>query len=145
MRTPDRNRWLLVLLLAAFAAGSWWLTQRLGAPADIAARGPLHEPDYSLDGAVITAMDAQGRVRYSLRATRLVHYADDGSTELVAPYLIQNIEGVWHHTRADKGRLPEDRRVIDLTGNVRSARDRDPQHAGGEIRTEHLRLVLDKS
>lgn len=145
MRAADRNRWLLVLLLAAAAAGSSWLTQRLGAPEEDTARGPLHEPDYTIDGAVIRAMDTQGETRYILRATRLAHFADDGSTELVEPYLIQNVEGTWHHTRAERGWLPEDRRLIDLSGRVRAARDRDPQRSGGEIRTERLRLILDKT
>jgi lipopolysaccharide export system protein LptC len=142
----DTRKLLLALALAAAAALSWWGARRLATPEPPAAAGPRHEPDYTIDNFTVTVLSAQGQTRYVLRATRLVHYADDGSSDLDQPYLIEygRDGGAPQHTRADRGRLPEGRESIDLAGNVRSARGRDPRGAGGEIRTERMRIQLDR-
>lgn len=159
----DTRKLLLALVLAVAAALSWWVARRLAAPEAPVAAVPRHEPDYTIDNFAATVLDEQGRTRYVLRASRLVHFADDGSSELDQPYLIQYEEeaGAPQHTRADFGRMPKDRRSIDLAGNVYSARGRDPKGAGGdaqgrtsaargrtpvaaEIRAQRMHIQLDK-
>ena len=48
------------------------------------------------------------------------------------------------HTRADKGQIPKDGNEILMSGNVRSAQGRDPQNAGGKIRADSMKILLDK-
>lgn len=143
----DTRKLLLALLLAAAAALSWWAARRLSAPEKPIAVSPRHEPDYMIDNFAVTVLNEQGQPRYVLRAARLVHFADDESSELDQPYLIEHGEAASapQHTRADHGRMPKDRQTIDLTGNVHSARGRDPKGAGGEIRAQSMHVVLDKN
>jgi lipopolysaccharide export system protein LptC len=90
-------------------------------------------------------MNEDGRRRYILAATRMVHYGDDGSSDLEQPYLIQyrgNLTPI--HTRADKGRIPKEGNQILMSGNVVSAQGRDPRGAGGEIRADSMKILLDR-
>jgi len=138
----DARRGLVAIVLIAAASLSWWLSRTVapetGAPA------VRHEPDYVMKGFRTVSHDARGRVQHVLHADQLRHYPDDGSYELDRPYLIRYGEGAATHVRANQAWMPAERNVIDLRGNVRINRGRDPQQAGGEIKTERLRMVLDK-
>lgn len=141
----DAKRVAIAATLLLLATGSWWLTRTVTVtekPFDGKLR---HDPDYTIENFSATVMDAQGRRRYVLSATRLVHYGDDGSSDLEQPYLIQyRQDSVPVHTRADKGWMPKDRDEILLQGNAVSARGRDPRGAGGEIRADKMKILLDK-
>ncbi len=89
-------------------------------------------------------MDEHGQRRYTLSAVHLIHYGDDGSSELEQPYLVQYREGSAPiHTRADKGWMPQDKSEILLQGNAISTQGRDPRSAGGEIRVDKMKILLD--
>lgn len=141
----DVKRVAIAATLILLATGSWWLTRTVTVtekPFDGKLR---HDPDYTIENFSATVMDAQGRRRHVLSAARLVHYGDDGSSDLEQPYLIQYREdSVPVHTRADKGWMPKDRNEILLQGNAVSARGRDPRGAGGEIRADKMKILLDK-
>jgi lipopolysaccharide export system protein LptC len=138
----DRRRALVAAVLVAAAALSWWLS-RATTPAP-GERGARHEPDYVMNGFRTVSHDARGRVQHVLTADELRHYPDDGSYELDRPYLIRHGEGAPTHVRARRAWMPAARNVIEMRGDVQLSRGRDPRQAGGELRTEHLRLVLDK-
>lgn len=141
----DARRVAIAATLILLATGSWWLTRTTSVtekPFDGKLR---HDPDYTIGNFSTTVMNVQGQRRYVLSAARLVHYGDDGSSDLEQPYLIQYREdSVPVHTRADKGWMPKDRNEILLQGNAVSARGRDPRGAGGEIRADKMKILLDK-
>lgn len=138
----DARRALLALVLVTAAALSWWVSRNLApAPGEAVVR---HAPDYVMNGFRVVAHDTRGRVQHVLQADQLRHYPDDGSYELDRPYLIRYGEGAPTHVRARHAWMPAERNLIDMRGEVRLSRGRDPQQAGGEVQTQHLRLVLDK-
>ncbi len=141
----DAKRVTIAAALLLLATGSWWLTRTVNTPEkpfDTAAR---HDPDYTIENFNATVMNEKGRRRYTLSATLLVHYSDDGSSDLTQPYLIQYRDGLAPvHTRADKGWMPKDRHEILMSGNVESAQNRDPRGAGGEIHTDSMKILLDR-
>ena len=138
----DTRRAMVAAVLIAAAALSWWLSRTTGpAPGERVVR---HKPDYIMNGFRAQSHDTQGRLQHVLQADQLRHYPDDGSYELDRPYLIRYGEGAPTHVRARSAWMPAERNVIDMRGEVRLNRGRDPQQAGGEIQTEKLRLVLDK-
>lgn len=141
----DVRRVAIAATLILLATGSWWLT-RTASVTEKPFDGKLrHDPDYIIESFSATVMDAQGRRRHVLSAERLVHYGDDGSSDLDQPYLIQYREGsVPLHTRADRGWMPADRSEILLQSNAVSARGRDPRGGGGEIRADKMKILLDK-
>ena len=141
----DSKRLAITATLLLLATGSWWLTSTVGVPEKIFDGKTRHDPDYTIEDFTTTVMNEEGRRRYILAATRLIHYGDDGSSDLEQPYLIQSPDGSTPvHTRADKGWIPKDGHQILMSGNVHSAQGRDPKRAGGEIRTDSMKILLDK-
>jgi lipopolysaccharide export system protein LptC len=105
----DSKRLTIAATLLLLATGSWWLTRTVGVPEKIFDGKARHDPDYTIDNFNATVMNEDGRRRYILAATRLVHYGDDGSSDLEQPYLIQHPDGSTPvHTRSDKGWIPKD-------------------------------------
>lgn len=143
--TLDAKRLAIAAALLLLATGSWWLTRTVGVTEKVFDGKVRHDPDYTIENFDATAMNEEGRRRYTLSAVQLVHYGDDGSSDLERPYLIQYREGLAPlHTRAEKGWIPKDGRQILMSGNVLSAQGRDPQGAGGEIRADSMKISLDR-
>ena len=143
--TLDARRLAIAAALLAIAAGSWWLTRAVGPPAKVFDGAARHDPDYTIQDFTTTVMNEQGHRRYTLSATLLIHYGDDGSSDLTQPYLIQYREGQAPvQTRADRGQMPKDGSEILMIGNVESAQGRDPKTAGGEIRADRMKFLLDR-
>ncbi len=143
--TLDARRLAIAAALLLLAAGSWWLTRAVGPAAPVFNGSARHDPDYTIQDFTSTVMNEQGHRRYTLSATLLVHYGDDGTSDLTQPYLIQYREGLAPvYTRADRGLIPKDDQKIIMSGNVESAQGRDPKSAGGEIRTDRMTILLDR-
>lgn len=141
----DAKRLAIAATLLLLATGSWWLTRAVVVPEKTFDGELRHDPDYTIENFKVTVMGESGQRRYTLSAARLIHYGDDGSSDLEQPYLIQYREGsAPTHTRADKGWMPKDKSEILLQGNTVSARGRDPRGAGGEIRVDKMKILLDK-
>ncbi|MCR4301183.1 MAG: LPS export ABC transporter periplasmic protein LptC [Sulfuricaulis sp.] len=139
------KRLAIAASLLLLATGSWWLTRTVSVPEKIFDGKLRHDPDYTVENFNVTVMDAQGRRHYTLSAVHLIHYGDDGSSNLNQPYLVQYREGSPPvHTRADKGWMPKDRSEIILEGNTISSRGRDPRRAGGDIRVDKMKILLDR-
>jgi len=80
--------WFPLLLLAALAALTFWL-DRAVQPAPAA--GPpaaRHDPDYIVDGLSATRMAADGSIKHTLAARRMLHFPDDDTTHLDAPRFV---------------------------------------------------------
>ena len=143
--TLDARRLAIAAALLLLAAGSWWLTRAVGPTAPVFDGSTRHDPDYTIQDFTTTVMNEQGRRRYTLSATLLIHYGDDGVSDLTQPYLVQYSEGQAPvYTRADRGQMPKDGHEILMLGNVQSAQGRDPKSAGGEIRTDRMKILLDR-
>lgn len=138
----ERSTLLLSLaLLGGLAAGSYWLAEqaRLG---DQGVRPKRHEPDYFVDQFSLTRMDPTGKGRYTVRASRVVHYPDDDSTEMVAPRLVSLApDRPQVNMRADTGRISSDGVEVHLIGDVQVHRAADGQSAATVLRSPYL-LVL---
>ncbi len=101
-------------------------------------------PEYFVQGLTLTSLDKAGAPRQVLRAQRLVHYDDDGATELEQPRLtvydrekppwqISSVEG-WVSANGD---------LVLLEGDVTIARQEGPENRPLRIVTQNLRLRPD--
>lgn len=93
-----------------------------------------HDPDYIVSDAVLRKLDANGQLKYTLRADDVRHFPDDDTTDLRKPRLTQQSSQPEKKApvtvSADKGRLSDDNKRVDLTGNVfirRPAAGRDEE------------------
>jgi lipopolysaccharide export system protein LptC len=138
------NRIAIGLGLLALAVLSWWLPLRLTQPGPTPDNEEQHEPDYVVENFTAIEMDAIGWRKNELRAARLEHFPDDDTTTLKRPYLIQyQPDGPPTHTRADRGTIEPNGKVVMMYGNVRVSRGSAGKQPGGEVVTQQMRVILE--
>jgi lipopolysaccharide export system protein LptC len=129
-----------LLLLVLLGAGSWglatWLQQR-----ELAAVKPSHAPDYEVDTLQFTTMGPDGTPRRRLVADRMVHYADDDSTQLTKPRLtlFEGDRPPWE-VRSPKGWVSGDGELVLLQGEVHIDRAAAKDVRAVNIVTHDLRV-----
>lgn len=112
-------RWMLLLVTVAAAAAGWALvSERLGAPATEAAPSPGPLPRYSVTNADWVRLDARGEPELRARAATLDYYADE-SLQMRSLTLdaLGGTRSPWTLT-APRGRVPPHERRILLRGEV---------------------------
>ena len=89
-RTEDRLAAAVsIVLLLILAGGSYFLAEFAadrGEPSGT--RKITHEPDYFVDGLVLTKVNERGEPAFRLSAERMVHYPDDGRSEFTEPRMV---------------------------------------------------------
>ena len=135
----------VLALVLVLAGGTWWLSGWLQSREEDR-REVGHTPDYYLETLQFTTMDAQGRPARRLRAERMVHYADDDSTELTAPRLTVYDEGrpPWE-IRSEQGWVSGDGELVLLQGEVQIDREADEGVRPVHILTRDLRVQPEQS
>jgi len=142
--TRHFNRLAVAAVLVALAVLSWWLPTALTPRGGLFDSESRHEPDFTVDNFTATEMNAQGQRKHELRAAKLVHYADDDTSDLTQPYLVQySPDAAPVHTRADRGRISPDGKEILMQGNVRVTRGASGADPAGEVQTQEMRVILE--
>lgn len=78
----------VTVLVIAAASAIWWLDAlRERQPAPTAKPKERHEPDYYFEDFALRAHQTEGEPRYVLHGERLVHFADDDTSEVTEPRL----------------------------------------------------------
>jgi lipopolysaccharide export system protein LptC len=85
--------WFPLLLMAVLAAVTFWLDRIVQPPAGVRAPSANDEPDYFVDGLSAVRMDAEGRVKHTLRAQKLTHYPEVDVTVLLEPKFVTYADG----------------------------------------------------
>lgn len=119
----DRRPFILGTLLAALAAGSWWLSRGIDEEQE---RRPnaAHTPDYWVERLSARTTDAEGRLRRQLHAESMRHFPDDESTELTRPEMLLLEPGrpPWR-IRSEQGWVSPDGELVLLQGEVHVDRE----------------------
>ncbi len=140
----DRKHLIVIVSVLTFAALLWWLSALLSLPERPLVTGAPTTPDYYIDGMHVTYMDKQGRKKFELNASKLVHYPAENLARLSKVYLIQyQPDGISVHTRADKARYPDDGREIFMERNVHIVRKKNGKVLG-DIRANQTHVLLKK-
>jgi lipopolysaccharide export system protein LptC len=134
-----RDLWSLILLVS-LAGASWWLANRL-AREERASQVDEHAPDYWLEGLSFTTMGPDGLPTRRLGAERMIHYADDDSTELIEPVLsvFEGQRPPWN-IRSESGWVSGDGELVLLRGEVRIERSEGEGVRPVEVLTRDLRV-----
>jgi lipopolysaccharide export system protein LptC len=139
------SAWFPVLLLAAFAALTFWLDHLLQTgdrPRDAKGR---HDPDYIVEHFSATRIGPDGVARYTLSARRMMHFPDDDTTELAAPTLVNFGSGGASVTAAAKNALvSSDGENIYLTDDVSLIRSADADKGELKVETSYLHVIPDQ-
>lgn len=136
---------LSLLLLAALAAGSYYLAEMSRRmtiePGSTALR---HEPDYFVEKLVFTRVNAQGEPAFRLSAERMVHYPDDLSTEYSRPEVVSlDTEKPRLRLVGDTGKSSADGVETHLYGDVVMTREAGGGDPAMTVRTDHVVIYSD--
>lgn len=137
---------IAIALLAALAAGTYWMVQRTLPPDDErAAYVKRHVPDYYADNMVISMLSATGQTQYRVNAVHMTHYEDDATTALTLPAVRAfTPDQPEVTTTAKRGTLNADMSVVDLYENAVVTREpgpRDPEMRG---LSEHFQVLVNE-
>lgn len=115
----DRRYWLVVVLLAVFAAGSQlllWITRERTNEQTFA--GPPRS-DYTLTDYTMDALDAAGQRTFQVSGPFLSRRGDDGSVFLTTPdYLLIDGGGNPWIGKSDSAWVNQDGTIMKLLGHV---------------------------
>ncbi|HNQ04125.1 MAG TPA: LPS export ABC transporter periplasmic protein LptC [Thiobacillaceae bacterium] len=135
--------WLPLGLAGLLALPAFWLNQLIHRPVVEDLGGFAHEPDTIVENFNALAFNQQGQPLHALHATRLVHYMDDDTTELLDPrFSVQEPSGNRSEVRARRGQVSSNGQHVHFLGDVRLTRS-----AAGKppitLETEYLWITPD--
>lgn len=131
-----------LLLMLALAGLTFWLERTVREEEGAHPSLRRHDPDYVVDNLAHTRYNVQGVVESTLAAVKMLHYADDDSTDLVAPRMVQTKPNEPRVTlTADRGTLSQDGEEVFLYGNVLVVREAGPERAETRMRTSFMHVV----
>ena len=133
-----------LLLMLALAAASFWLDRAVQAPALDNSGKTRHDPDFTAEDFGITKIGTTGKPEYVLSAERMLHYPDDDSTDVVAPRLVQRLEGAPPVViQADRGMITQNGVEANFHGNVVVVREAGKGKGELRVQTDYLQIVPD--
>lgn len=142
---PRSESWLPVLLLIALAAMTLWLNQAMQIrPAPLPS--PIrHEPDAVVESFSATQFDPTGQVRSVLRAEKMLHYPDDGSSRLLSVQFDgREPDQAPFSVRSEEASVSKDRKDVFFYGNVRAVQESVSGQAPLVVTTEKLHVRPDE-
>lgn len=146
MASARKVRWHALyplIMTGLLAALTLWLARvaSIEQPAQPAA--PRHAPDYVVDQMDGKRFDERGKLQYSLVASRMVHFADDDSTELTNPTVLYLGRAEPLHIDARRAVSSKDGKIITLYDDVKLRREPAPGRAEMTLTTTELTVVPD--
>jgi len=145
MRLSATRLFPLALMLA-LAGLTFWLERMVREEEGPHPSLRRHDPDYIVEKLNYVRYDPRGRVVSTLAAAKMLHYPDDGSTELTAPRVVQSRPNEPRMTlTADRGALSQDGEEVFLYDNVLMVREAGPGAPESRMRTSFLHIVQSHS
>jgi lipopolysaccharide export system protein LptC len=132
-------------LMLALALLTFWLDRAVREePSSPSTR--RHDPDYLIHDFSSISYNRLGGAETTITATKMLHYPDDDTTELLSPRVVQQKPTEPRFTvSADRGVLAREGDEIFLYDNVLLVREPDAQHPGTRMTTSFLHMVRDRS
>ena len=101
-----------------------------------------HDPDYIVDQLVLTGYGADGAVESRITAEKIIHYPDDGTTDVTAPRVMLSQPGrPRYRARAERGSVADDGEEVFLYGNVVMIREADAARPQARLETDFLHVI----
>ncbi len=133
-----------LIIISLIALVSWWFQDIWKEAPIVQIQKDKHFPDYFMENFILTNMDEHGSPAYILKAQKLLHYADDDSSELTQPSIeFFNTKGNWIIS-AERAQLLSDKQLIHLHNKVRLQRASSSQQPALSIDTDYLLIHTDQ-
>ena len=134
------SAYLPLLMMAALAAGTWWLVRNApSVEVPQAAVAPRHEPDYEMMNFLVQRFAKDGTLRTQLEGKRLRHFPDNDTLE-IDQARIRSIgsDGVVTIAVADRALANGDGSEVQLLGDARITRPAHGDQQEVEFRSDFL-------
>lgn len=139
------NRQTISLILFIFITSVsllYWYDDATEVQQNKSAETWLSSPDYFISDVITTEYDQRGKIKYTMKATDLVHIPLNDETHVTRPDLIfYNQQEPWQ-AKADKGLIHASGGIIDLSEDVTLTRKPDDNNAT-QLSTDTLTLDVD--
>ena len=137
--------WLPLAVLALLVGLTLWLNQLVQPPVARADGSRRHDPDLIVENFNARKLGTDGRVLYTLAASRMVHYPDDNSSHLERVKLEAFEPQQPRMTvTADQGRLEQGSDRVWIEGNVVVVREADERNEPARLTTQRLLVLPDE-
>ena len=145
MRRDRTSSLFPLLLLLVLAAGSFWLERAVQAPERDNSGRTRHDPDFIAEDFGVTKMSTTGKPEYRLSATRMLHFPDDESTDIVEPRLVQQHDNAAPIViRARRGVVSRDGEEARFYGEVEVVREAGQGRSELRMQTEYLQIIPER-
>ena len=131
-----------VLLLTVLTGLTFWLNQAIQ-PEAAAPEAGRQDPDYIVENVTAHRMDAEGRIKHTLRAERLTHYPHDDSTHLVAPHFTSHASRTPMTITSRTARVSSGGEHVYFETDVRAVRAADAKRSEMVMETSFLHVTPD--
>lgn len=136
------NPWLTAISVLLLGVASFWMLHKLEMDERNTPKAREHDPDYTIDNMLRRSYGDAGELRSVLRSPRVLHYADDDSTELASPRLeIYNGTVEPWHVVAERGWVSSGNEVVLLHGDVEIWRQDESGQRVYQVLTSELRVL----
>jgi lipopolysaccharide export system protein LptC len=133
-------------LMLSLALLTFWLDHQVRVEDGSHPSMRRHDPDYLVDNFTTTTYTRDGKVETVLSATKMTHYPDDDSTELMGPRVLQARPTQPRYTaRADRGKVSREGDEIFLYDNVLLVREAEEARPEARMSTSFLHILRDRS
>ncbi len=114
---------LPILLLTLLAALTFWLESATHFDAKRGDGKRRHDPDFIVDKFTVRRYSISGALQYVVSAPKMLHYADDETTEVTSPTMTYFGEDRQILANAGKAWLSKEGKEVRLSDGVRIVRD----------------------
>ena len=131
------------LLIALVLAVLTYALERAVRESPVGPEPRRHDPDYIVDRFALTSYGADGSVESRATAEKIVHYPDDGTTDVTAPRALLSRPGrPRYRARAERGSIADDGEEGFLFGDVVMIREADANRPEARLETDFLHVVI---
>ena len=142
MRTPVVSL-LPLLLLTLLAGATFWLERASQLESQDGKGKERHDPDFIIENFTTRRFNLDGSLQHLLTAQRMLHYADDDTTEAIAPSLIHYGHRQPTRLAANHAWISKDGKEVLLSEDVRMVRDAAAGDPPLVVTTSELRAYPD--
>jgi len=113
-------RLMPLLVMGIITLMTFWLVKKNTPPENsLLERVRLHEPDYTIEGGALSALNELGNTKYRVLGKKVIHYDDDASIDILTPRMrLFQANKAPVTVKSDTGHLDGDLTTLDLINNA---------------------------
>lgn len=132
-----------LLIVALLAMASFWLEYVVSNENRAGLGNNRHDPDAIIHDFSVSRFDAEGKKRSDLSASKLTHFPDNDTAELIAPRISFLQQHRTTTFTSEHGLADNQQRMVTLIGNVRGITPASASSPEQKLSTEELEVLVD--